>query len=103
MTMNGVVHLVLNLPEEQTCSRRISVVVYGSSINIGQLLIEPPFTETNLPDFGQQMLEIVISDKRTVFHPLLVNHIPSYGKLTQNESTPLPELGCPCAVHPITH
>ena len=37
---------------------------------------------TNLPNLSQQMLKIVFADKRTIFHPLLVNHISTYGKLT---------------------
>lgn len=102
MTMNCVVHLILHLLEEQSGSGRITIVIYARSVNIRQLLIETPLAETYLTDFSQQMLEIVLAYKRTVLHALLVNHISPDGKLTQNKSTPLPELRSAGTVYPIS-
>ena len=63
MTMHSVVHFILHLLEEQSSSGRITIVIDACSINISQLLIETPLAETNLTDFGQQMLEIVLAYK----------------------------------------
>ena len=103
VSMHCIVHLILHLFEEKPRGRCITVIVYRCGVYIRQLLIETAFTQTYLPNLSQQMLEIVLSDKRTVLHPLLINHISPNGKLTQYESTPLPELGSSCAIHPITH
>ena len=52
---------------------------------------------------GQQMFEIILADEQAVFHALLVNHIPTDGKLTKDVRTPLTELGSTDGVHPIAH
>ena len=101
MTMNSVMHLILHLLEEQSSSGRITIVIDACSVNIRQLLIETPLAEANLADFSQQMLEIVLANKRTVLHALLVNHISADGKLPQNKRTPLPELRGPGTVYTI--
>ena len=63
MTMHSVVHLILHLLEEQSGSGSITIVIDACSVNICQLLIETPLAETNLTDFSQQMLEIVLAYK----------------------------------------
>ena len=54
-------------------------------------------------EFRPQMFEIVLADERTILHALLVNHITTDGKLTQDVRTPLTELGGTDGVHPIAH
>ncbi len=95
MPMHSIVHLVLYFLEKEACSRSILVIVYCRSIYIRQFLIEPTFTQSYFSNLGKQMLKIILTDKRTVLHSLLVNHITTDGKLTKHTCTPLPKLGCP--------
>ena len=95
MSMNCIVHFILYFLEKEACSRCILVIVYCRSIYIRQFLIEPTFTQSYFSNLGKQMLKIILTDKRTVIHSLLVNHITTDGKLAEHICTPLPELGCP--------
>ena len=51
VTMDCIVHLVLNLLEKDTGSWRIRIVVDGSSVNISNLLVEATFAKSDFPDF----------------------------------------------------
>ncbi len=54
MSVDGIVHLILNFLEEQACCQSISVIVYARGIYIRQLLIETTLTQANLPYLGKQ-------------------------------------------------
>ena len=90
--MNGIVNLILDFLVETSGGRSITVVIYGRSIYIRELLVKASFAHPDFPDFSKQVSEIVFSYKAAVLHPLLVHHIASYGKLPQHARTPLPEL-----------
>ena len=92
MSMHSIVHFVLYLFEEKTSCQSIFVIVYSRSINIGQFLIKTTLTQPYLPYFGKQMFKVILTNKRTVLHSLLVNHITTDGKLTKHTCTPLTEL-----------
>ena len=92
MSMHSIVHFVLYLFEEKTSCQSIFVIVYSRSINIGQFLIKTTLTQPYLPYFGKQMLKVILIDKRTILHPLFVNHITTDGKLAEYKRTPLTEL-----------
>ena len=59
MSMHSIVHFVLYLLEEKTCSRSILVIVYCRSINVGQFLIKTTFTQPDLPYLGKQMFKVI--------------------------------------------
>ena len=103
MPVHGIVHLILHLLIKQPCHWCTSIVIYGRSVYICQFLIKTPFTQSNLTDFSQQMLEIIFSDKRTVLHTLSVYHISSDSKLPEYIRTPLTKLSSPYRIDTITH
>lgn len=57
-----------------------------------EFLIEPSLAQTDFPDFGKQMLEVVFSDEIAVLHPLLVHHIAANRELSQDACAPMTEL-----------
>ena len=91
--MNSKMKLVLHCREEGLRRIRVSVVVHGSGIDIGDLLVKPPFAGPNLPDLSQQVVKVLLTEETTVFQPFFVQHIATYGEITQDTSCPLPELG----------
>lgn len=86
-------HLILHLLEELSRSRCIPVIINGSSIDISQFLVESALRETDLPDLCQQMLEVILPDKRPILHTFLIDHIATNSILAQDVGTPLAELG----------
>ena len=90
--MHSIVHLILHHLEEHLRGRSITVVIYGCSIDVCQLLIKATLREPNLPDLCQQMLEIVLIEECAIFHSFLVEHIATNGILSQYARSPLTEL-----------
>lgn len=52
---------------------------------------------------AKQPLEIILIEKRSVFHALFVQDIALDGKLPQHLGGPLAELGGPYRVDPVAH
>ena len=91
--MNGKMQLILNFSKKISGSRSIPVVIDACSINISDFLIKSALAKPDLPDFFKQMFKIVLAQKSTVFHAVLIKHIPFYCKFFQDPCCPLPELG----------
>ena len=67
------------------------MVVNSRSIYIRELLVKSSFTQPNLTYLRQQMLKVVLTDKGSVFHTLLVNDIATQRELTNDIGTLLAE------------
>ena len=100
--MYGKMDLVLDPLVEEPGRGSIFVVVDGRGVDVGDLLVCTALTETDFPDFGQQVLKIVLSQEGAVLHPLFVDYVATDGELTKNIGTPLAELGGPNAIHAIS-
>ncbi len=101
--MNGKVQFVLYLGEKHTGGWRVLIIVHAGSIDIRNLLVKPPLTKPDFPDFFQQTLKIVLTKKGAILHALLVQHIALDSELPQYLSSPLAKLGCPHRVDPVAH
>ena len=102
VTVYGKMDLVLDsLVEDPGCGS-IFVVVDGRGVNVGNLLVCAALTETDFPDFGQQVLKIVLSQEGAILHPLFVDYVATDGELTEDIGAPLAELGGPDAVHAVS-
>ena len=103
VTMYGEVYLVLDAFVEELGCGSVFVVVDGRGIDVGDLLVCAALTETDFPDFGQQMLKIVLAQKRTILHPLFVDYVAADSELTKDLGTPLAELGGSDAVYAVSN
>ena len=56
------------------------------------LTILPEGAFSHVVSFGQQVLKIVLTKKRTILHLLFVYDVAAYGKLAEYVCTPLSEL-----------
>ena len=54
---------------------------------------ESSFTKANLSNLGEEMLEVILTNERTILHTLLVNNIATNGKLAYDIGCPLSKLG----------
>ena len=67
MTMYGNMDLVLDPLVEEPGRGSIFVVVDGRGVNVGNFLVRATLTETDFPDFSQQVLKIA---RYSSFEPL---------------------------------
>lgn len=86
-------HLILYFLEEDAGSRCIWIVVDGRGVDVGNLLVEAAFAESDFPDFFEELLEVVNIQEGPVFHSLFVNDVASYGELSEDVCAPLTKLG----------
>ena len=100
--MNGEVYLVLDAFVEEPGRGSIFVVVDGRGIDVRDPLVRPTLAETDFPDFGQQVLKVVLSKEGTILHPLFVNYVATDGELVKDIGAPLAELGSPDAVDAVS-
>ena len=63
-----------------------------------RLLVCTTLAETDFPDFGQQVLKVVLSQEGAVLHPLFIDDVATDGELAEHICTPLSELGGPDGV-----
>ena len=101
VAVDGKMDLVLDAFVEEPSCGRVFVVVDGRGVDVGNLLVCAAFTETDLPDFSQQVLKIILSQKGAVLHPLFVDDVAPDGELSKDVSAPLAELGGPDAIYAV--
>lgn len=77
--MDGIMHLVLYLLVKEAGSWSILVVVDARGVDVGELQIEATLAQADFPNLGKQVLEIILTDERTVLHTLAVQHITTEG------------------------
>ena len=67
------------------------VVVDGSSIEIGDLLVELALAQPDFPYLLKQMIEILVGNRRPVLEPLVIHH-PAFDRVLRDDLvSPLPE------------
>lgn len=92
VTVDGIVHLVLDFLEKDAGGRSIGVIVNGRGVDVRNLLIEAALAQADFPDFFQEMFKVIDIQEGAVFHPLFVYDVAAYGKLAEYICTPLSEL-----------
>ena len=96
-------HFVLHRGEEISCGLAVEGIIHRSGIDIRDLLIEPPFTGTNLLNFGNQMVKIILVKNLSVDESVLIQNIALSGEGGQHLGGPLTELYRPARVDPIAN
>ena len=61
VAVDGKMDLVLDTLVEEPGHGSIFVVVDGRGVDVGNLLVCTTLAETDFPDFGQQVLKVVLS------------------------------------------
>ena len=70
VAVDGEVELVLHRGEERLRRFRLRAVIHGGGVNVGDLLVEPPLAGADFADFRQQVIVILLAQKRSVFQAL---------------------------------
>ena len=73
------------------------------SVNICDLLVEPPLTGANLLNLGDQMVKIVLVKDLPIDQSALAQNISLLRKSVQNLCRPLAELRRPTGIDPIPY
>ena len=103
VAVHSIVHFVLHCGEEISCGLAVERIIHRSGIDIRDLLIEPPFTGTNLLNFGNQMVKIILVKNLPIDESVLIQNIALPGEGGQHLGGPLTELCCPARVDPIAN
>ena len=103
VSMDGIVHLVLNRGKEVFCGFAVNRVIDGSGIDVGDFLVKSAFTGTNFLNFRNQVFKIVFIKNLAIDKAVFVQHITLTCKSIQYFSGPLPELCCARRVDTIAY
>ena len=103
VSMNGIVHFVLDSGEKVLGDLAVQRVVHRRGIDVGDLLIKPALTGSDLLNLGDQVVKVIFTEYLTVYEAILVKHIALLREGVQHLSRPLAELGRPLGIGPIAH
>ena len=95
--------LILHSGKEISGNGRIFIVISRQRVNVGDFLVETPFTGANLPDTFKEFVKIVFAKALTLLEPFIIQHKPLNDKFIQGLGRPNAKLRSLIAVHPIAH
>ena len=96
--------LILHPCEKQPCRFCLGIIVNTGGIDVGDLLVKPPFRKTNLTDAFQLFLKIILCQNgAAVFQPLVIHSKAFHGKFFNDAVCPLSELHRTGRIHLIAH
>ena len=102
--LNGLVEFLLHLREEQTGRLGRLIEIQRSSIDVGDLLVEPVLRHPDLPDLFQQAVEIFFREYVAAVLQTVAVHGPVLDRIILDDNVvPLAELNRPVAVDLETH
>jgi len=101
MAMGRLVHLVPDHLEKFPGSFGIGIVVNTGGVNFQHLAPEELFRGPDIPDAGQQLIEIISSTR--LFEPFVVQGEPLDDIFPQSLGGPLPEPGGDVAFDPVSN
>ena len=80
------------------------IVIDGGCIDVGDLLVELAFGETNLPNALQLLFKILVGkDGATAFQASVIHSIALDGELLYDSGRPFAELHCTFGVYFVTN
>ena len=95
VSMYGIMQFILNSGIKALCCLSRSIIVYGSGIQISDLLIKHPLAGADFPHLLKLFLKVLFGkDTAIVFQPLLVHDPALNGIGVRDAVDPLAELHC---------
>ena len=100
MTMDRIMHFILHFCKEIFCCQCITVIVQSCCIDVGKLLIEIAFRDTNFPDTLQLLFKILFCQNCTAIFQAFFIHCPALDRvLLYDLVCPNTKAYCPLVVY----
>ena len=100
MSVNCIMHLVLNLCKELLCCFCCSVIIKCCCINVCYLLVKPTFGQTDFSNLLKQTAEVFYCKHRATIFQTLIIHGPAFNCVVpHNTIGPLAELYRSLIIH----
>ena len=95
MSMNCIMHLVLNLCKELLCCFCCPIIIKSCGIDIGYLLVKSTLKETDLTNLLKQAVKVFYCKHRATIFQAFIIHDPAFdGVVLHNAIGPLTKLHC---------
>ncbi len=78
----------------------MQVVINSRSVDIGDLLVEIPFTSSNIPYLKNQIPKILLAEVGAILQSNINKDIPANGEIFKYLSRPFSEMCCPFRIEP---